>query len=332
MKCFDVGMKKELILSDEQKKLKRGKKNKTDNRVSSYEISSESSQSVTNPLVTKVEEESKDLMSPECSVNESEDAPSRKVEKGNLEDTIFFGLKSELSNSFHLHCHSRIDKYYHSCELIGDQENEQLRFDDMSSSEASEAATFTELRTRSVTYLERLAEAEFFAPGHVSSDRSLNQLELVRLKELSDAEATVQGVRDSTVDPKNPSLLDIVKMTDHAIRKFINMSKKLTGFRTLCEQDQIALLKGAAPELMILRSVMAYNQENDYWTDANDRAVLKMEVLKLGSKGLDLYAKNRTFIESFRAFRQDKNVMMILGAITLFTPERVNVIHSESVK
>lgn len=77
-------------------------------------------------------------------------------------------------------------------------------------------------------------------------------------------------------------------MTDHAIRKIINMSKKLNVFRSLSQEDQIALLKGACPRLMILRSVMAYNTENDYWTDANDKAILKMEVLKLGSKEQDL--------------------------------------------
>ena len=43
------------------------------------------------------------------------------------------------------------------------------------------------------------------------------------------------------------------------------MSKKISSFRSLCQRDQIALLKGGCTELMILRSVTTYDAENNSW-------------------------------------------------------------------
>lgn len=44
------------------------------------------------------------------------------------------------------------------------------------------------------------------------------------------------------------------------------MAKKLAAFKTFCQEDQIALLKGGCTELMILRSVMSYNADKGCWT------------------------------------------------------------------
>jgi nuclear receptor subfamily 1 group I len=43
------------------------------------------------------------------------------------------------------------------------------------------------------------------------------------------------------------------------------MAKKLSAFKTLCQEDQIALLKGGCTELMILRSVMSYDADKGCW-------------------------------------------------------------------
>lgn len=43
------------------------------------------------------------------------------------------------------------------------------------------------------------------------------------------------------------------------------MAKKLAAFKTLCQEDQIALLKGGCTELMILRSVMFYDAAKGVW-------------------------------------------------------------------
>lgn len=37
------------------------------------------------------------------------------------------------------------------------------------------------------------------------------------------------------------------------------MSKKINAFKNMCQEDQVALLKGGCTEMMILRSVMQYD-------------------------------------------------------------------------
>lgn len=66
-------------------------------------------------------------------------------------------------------------------------------------------------------------------------------------------------------DSGDPTLLNVINLTDIAIRRIIKMAKKLAAFKTLCQEDQIALLKGGCTELMILRSVMSYDADKGCW-------------------------------------------------------------------
>ena len=61
---------------------------------------------------------------------------------------------------------------------------------------------------------------------------------------------------------------------------------------------------------------------------------LRMDVLKQANDyGVQLYEEHQRFVKSFDArWRSDENVMLLLSAIALFTPERGNVIHKDVVK
>lgn len=43
------------------------------------------------------------------------------------------------------------------------------------------------------------------------------------------------------------------------------MAKKIASFRDLCQEDQVALLKGGCTEMMIMRSVMTYDDDQNTW-------------------------------------------------------------------
>lgn len=60
-------------------------------------------------------------------------------------------------------------------------------------------------------------------------------------------------------NPQDPQLLKIINLTAIAIRRLIKMSKKINAFKNMCQEDQVALLKGGCTEMMILRSVMQYD-------------------------------------------------------------------------
>jgi nuclear receptor subfamily 1 group I len=59
-----------------------------------------------------------------------------------------------------------------------------------------------------------------------------------------------------------------------------------------------------------------------------------MELLKEATLlGVNLYEEHQRFVKSFEAqWRSDENVMLLLSAIALFTPERSNVVHKDVVK
>ncbi len=96
----------------------------------------------------------------------------------------------------------------------------------------------------------------------------LNQLENNRLNELSTAMNILQ-MPLPRITSEATGLMDAIKMTDQAIRRLIKMSKRINAFKSLCQSDQIALLKAGCTEMIILRSVMTFNYESEYWTVYN---------------------------------------------------------------
>ncbi|KAG1673599.1 Nuclear hormone receptor HR96 [Nymphon striatum] len=173
---------------------------------------------------------------------------------------------------------------------------------------------------------------------------SLTLIEEQKIKELITANEVMKLSWDNekTMYEKNtdnPCLIDVINMTDNAIRKLIKMSKKITAFKCLCQDDQIALLKGSSVELMILRSAMTYDSENDGWCvppgmevpDNLKSSYIRMDVLK-EAKG-DIYEVHKQFVKSFDPiWRNDEKLMIILTSIVLFNPTRPNVVHFDVIK
>ncbi|XP_076345817.1 nuclear hormone receptor HR96-like [Tachypleus tridentatus] len=159
-------------------------------------------------------------------------------------------------------------------------------------------------------------------------DEKLTEAEKMKLTELIIANEVLK-MPLSCGNP-DPSLLDVINMTDHAIRRLIKMSKRICGFKTLCQEDQISLLKGGCTELMLLRSVMTYDPEKDCWQGPQTVSI-KIDILK-EARG-NIYEEHKRFINSFDpVWRSNENIMLILSAITLFTPERPNIVHKNVIR
>jgi len=175
-----------------------------------------------------------------------------------------------------------------------------------------------------------------------ASDLQLTDREKARLDELFMASRAlvepVEHERDQYSMSSEPhNLISVINLTDLAIKRIIRMAKKITPFTTMCQADQIALLKGGCTELMILRSVINYDPDKNSWRLPSRTGLnreLKLEVLKEAAQlGVNLYEEHQRFVMSFDPqWRSDENVMLLLSAIALFTPERSNVVHKDVVK
>jgi nuclear receptor subfamily 1 group I len=89
-----------------------------------------------------------------------------------------------------------------------------------------------------------------------SKNRELNQVEIAKIQELLDSNKALYAPVDEdmttlmfgdtpikTEHGMDPMLLRVINLTAIAIRRLIKMSKKISGFKKMCQEDQIALLK-----------------------------------------------------------------------------------------
>jgi nuclear receptor subfamily 1 group I len=184
--------------------------------------------------------------------------------------------------------------------------------------------------------------------GPPSTGRDLNDGERAKLNELIVANKALYapvdedlssllsddcGLRPDSNEANTP-LLRVINLTAIAIRRLIKMSKKINSFKNMCQEDQIALLKGGCIEMMILRSVMQYDFDRATWKiphSQEEMSNIKADVLKL-AKG-NIYEEHERFILTFeKSWRTDENIILILSAIVLFTPDRPKTVHSDVIK
>ncbi|XP_059610726.1 nuclear hormone receptor HR96 [Phlebotomus argentipes] len=181
-----------------------------------------------------------------------------------------------------------------------------------------------------------------------TNSRELNDAERAKLNELIVANKALYAPVDEDLsslisddyrmrtnhNQQDPQLLKLVNLTAVAIRRLIKMSKKISAFKNMCQEDQVALLKGGCTEMMILRSVMQYDSDRASWKiphNLEEMSRLKADVLKL-AKG-NVYEEHERFILTFDPkWRTDENIILIMCAITLFSPDRPRIVHSDVIK
>ena len=64
--------------------------------------------------------------------------------------------------------------------------------------------------------------------------------------------------------PTNPT--EFVNIAESFVRRIIKVAKNIEFFKMVCKEDQIALLKGAVVEIMMLRSAINYDINSETWS------------------------------------------------------------------
>jgi hypothetical protein len=97
---------------------------------------------------------------------------------------------------------------------------------------------------------------------------NFNELEGYKLTELFSAislirePTTAKRVVEVVVYPQQ-MMGNLAARFEREIKKVVYFIKNLTGFRDVCENDQIALVKYGAIEVLNMRSIVYYNREKD---------------------------------------------------------------------
>ncbi|XP_017471060.1 PREDICTED: nuclear hormone receptor HR96 isoform X1 [Rhagoletis zephyria] len=184
-------------------------------------------------------------------------------------------------------------------------------------------------------------------PSSVTMGRDLNEAEQMKLRELKlasealyypmDNDLSLLMMGDDRMKPEetrqDPKLLQLINLTAVAIKRLIKMAKKISVFREMCQEDQVALLKGGCTEMMIMRAVITYDNNRNTWKlpHISNSAHVHAEILKQ-AKG-NLYEEIMKFFSTFdEKWRIDENIILIMCAIVLFTPTRARIIHSDVIR
>ncbi|XP_053946974.1 nuclear hormone receptor HR96 [Anastrepha ludens] len=185
------------------------------------------------------------------------------------------------------------------------------------------------------------------SPSGEMMRRDLNEAEQMKLRELKmasealyypmDNDLSLLMMGDDRIKPEethqDPKLLQVINLTAVAIKRLIKMAKKISVFRNMCQEDQVALLKGGCTEMMLMRSVLTYDNNRNTWKlpHVSNAAHLRAEILR-AAKG-NIYEEILKFVSTFdEKWRLDENIILILCAIVLFTPTRACVIHSDVIR
>ena len=99
-------------------------------------------------------------------------------------------------------------------------------------------------------------------------NKTFNEMEGNHLTELLNAIQFMSNPLATVSHPIN-EFWDAIRVLhikmDTDIRKLIKMSKCLTGFRSICESDQISLLKFASIEIVLIRMILYFDFQFEYW-------------------------------------------------------------------
>lgn len=144
------------------------------------------------------------------------------------------------------------------------------------------------------------------------------------------------------------SINDLVNVCEVSIRRVIDMAKKIKTFKSLPQSTQICLLKGGSIELLIIRSVLSFDQERQQFLDASDNpnvGAMTLDQFKAAAMRSDSGMTEPgtppaidpllqfSLIEDYMKFvkvlaidlKADETMLILLLLISLFSPDRPNL-------
>ncbi|XP_066564428.1 vitamin D3 receptor A [Amia ocellicauda] len=130
----------------------------------------------------------------------------------------------------------------------------------------------------------------------------------------------------SPEDPAQLSMLPhLADLVSYSIQKVIGFAKMIPGFRDLTSDDQIALLKSSAIEIIMLRSNQSFSLEEMSWTCGSpDFKYCISDVTRAGHT-LDLLEPLVKFQVGLKKLNLCEEEHVLLMAICLLSPDRPGV-------
>uniref|UniRef100_A0A6J0SZI1 Vitamin D3 receptor n=1 Tax=Pogona vitticeps TaxID=103695 RepID=A0A6J0SZI1_9SAUR len=119
-----------------------------------------------------------------------------------------------------------------------------------------------------------------------------------------------------------PHLADLVS---YSIQKVIGFAKMIPGFKDLTAEDQIALLKSSAIEVIMLRSNQSFSLEDMSWTCGSNDFKYQISDVTQAGHNLDLLEPLVKFQIGLKKLSLHEEEHVLLMAICILSPDRPGV-------
>ncbi|NXY79473.1 VDR protein, partial [Glareola pratincola] len=116
-----------------------------------------------------------------------------------------------------------------------------------------------------------------------------------------------------------PHLADLVS---YSIQKVIGFAKMIPGFRDLTAEDQIALLKSSAIEVIMLRSNQSFTLEDMSWTCGSSDFKYRVSDVTQAGHSMDLLEPLVKFQVGLKKLNLHEEEHVLLMAICILSPGR----------
>uniref|UniRef100_A0A4W6CX18 Vitamin D receptor n=2 Tax=Lates calcarifer TaxID=8187 RepID=A0A4W6CX18_LATCA len=164
------------------------------------------------------------------------------------------------------------------------------------------------------------ASSDSFNHSPESVDTKMNLSNLLMMYQ--DGASSPDSSEEDTKLSMLPHLADLVS---YSIQKVIGFAKMIPGFRELTAEDQIALLKSSAIEIIMLRSNQSFSLEDMSWSCGGpDFKYCISDVTKAGHT-LELLEPLVKFQVGLKKLNLHEEEHVLLMAICLLSPDRPGV-------
>ncbi|XP_032424507.1 vitamin D3 receptor B isoform X1 [Xiphophorus hellerii] len=164
------------------------------------------------------------------------------------------------------------------------------------------------------------ASSDSFNHSPESVDTKMNFSNLLMMYQ--DGASSPDSCEEDTKLSMLPHLADLVS---YSIQKVIGFAKMIPGFRELTAEDQIALLKSSAIEIIMLRSNQSFSLEDMSWSCGGpDFKYCINDVTKAGHT-LELLEPLVKFQVGLKKLNLHEEEHVLLMAICLLSPDRPGV-------
>ncbi|XP_045189324.1 nuclear hormone receptor HR96-like isoform X3 [Mercenaria mercenaria] len=294
-KCFDVGMKKDWILSDEQ----LAKRRKKSVRSSSNE------EKMYHDEKMYADEKMYPLQNEQTALPQQMTQPVTYMPPHKMESFQSPGSCNDVDNN---------SRNYYSDSTD-------------TSNMSSPLANFTPEHIK----MEK-NEEDFSRPLSPELEAEIQNLEK-EYASVFDSGYSEDQAKKMVEKPHNAN--DLFNMTDIFIRRLIKFAKHIPEFKNLKQEDQIYLLKGGIMEIMVLRSAMGFDPTNHKWKVKQlqdtkehniDPSIIKEQL------GTGMYTEHVKFVKSLHELTlSNSTIMTLVFVIEIFSPDRPSLKNTEAV-